>query len=109
MPTEREAIRKILDARPELAALFLKMIESGRMGCTDDIDPNEPIIVCAGDDHGGVIGSAQRNCTDCQTLVWLSPSTLEMLEKRGSAPYKILCLECVMKTTKEGYEEKRTD
>jgi hypothetical protein len=107
MPTEREAIRAILDARPELAALFVQMLKDGRLNSTDSIDPNEPIIVCAGSDHGGVTGSVQRNCHGCRCLVWLSPSTVEMIKNRGDAPYSILCLECVMETTKKADAKKR--
>jgi hypothetical protein len=101
MPTEREAIRAILDARPDLAKLLAEMVQDGRMGCTENIDPNEPITVVAGSDHGGVTGSQQRKCGNCGSAAWLSPSTLEMLEKRGDAPYEILCFDCVMKRTEK--------
>jgi hypothetical protein len=83
------------------------MVEDGRMGCTDNIDPKESITVCAGDDPGGVIGSQQRNCEGCQRVVWLSPSTSEMLAKRGDAPCEILCLDCVMKRTEKRNAKER--
>jgi hypothetical protein len=97
MPTERESIRLLLRAKPDFARMLADMIEQGRLGCSDDVDPSEPITICAGPDHGGVIGAVRRSCGGCGLLVWLSPSTLEMLEKRGSAPYEIRCHECAMK------------
>jgi hypothetical protein len=100
MPTEREAIRKILRERPELHAALRKAIEEGRLKSTDDMPDDEEIIIICGPDHGGIEGSKQVQC-ECGALVWMSPSTQEAWKARQAFPTRILCLPCVMKEGKE--------
>jgi hypothetical protein len=101
MPTERESIRKFLDDRSAVAEWLKRGLAEGRIGCTDAIaGTDEVLTVIAGSDSGGVIGSLQSKCCDCGVLVWLSPSTQEMLTKRGDLPTVIKCLQCVVKDAK---------
>lgn len=97
MPTEREAIRKLFNKRPDLADFFRRKIEDGTMGFTEDMPTDEEITIVAGDDHGGVTGSKQTKCDVCEAAVWLSPSTLAMLTERKRQAITIKCLPCVLK------------
>jgi len=97
MPTERESIRKFLNENSRVAALLKRGVAEGRIGCSDDVDKDEVMTVVAGPDSGGVIGSIQSKCDGCGSLVWLSPSTQEMMAKRGDGKTLIRCLDCVLK------------
>lgn len=101
MPTEREAIRKFLNKDSRVAAWVKRGVAEGRIGCSDDLDKDEAMTVVAGHDSGGVIGSIQSKCGGCGSLVWLSPSTQEMMAKRGDGTTLIRCLDCVLKEAKE--------
>jgi hypothetical protein len=96
MPTEREAIRKLLRERPEHHAALRKAIEEGRLKSTDEIPNDEEIVIICGPDHGGVEGSKQVQC-GCGELVWLSPSTQALLIERGRYPTRIICMSCFRK------------
>jgi hypothetical protein len=100
MPTEREALRKIFRERPELHAALRKAIEDGRLKDASEVDPNEEFTIVCGPDHGGVEGSKQAKCA-CGALVWMSPSTQELLKSREGLPTLIKCITCVMKETKK--------
>ena len=101
MPTEREAIRKLLRERPELHTALREAIEEGRLKSTDELpkEGKEFVFVC-GPDHGGVEGSKQVKC-ECGAAVWMSPSTQEAWKERQAFPTRVMCLECAMKYGKE--------
>ena len=101
MPTEREAIRKLLRERPELHTALREAIEEGRLKSTDELpkEGKEFVFVC-GSDHGGVEGSKQVKC-ECGAAVWMSPSTQEVWKERQAFPTRVMCLECAMKYGKE--------
>jgi hypothetical protein len=106
MPTEREALRKALRENPEAAAILHHLVISGRIKTPDSLDPTEPLNVICGPDHGGITGSKQDKC-GCGAVIWLSPSTQEMLTKRGQSPSKLLCPECAVRTmTDDAKDEK---
>lgn len=96
MSTEREAIRELFRKRPDLANYFRQKIENGTLGSTDDIPDDEEIIIVAGDAPGGVTGSKQTKCV-CGAVVWLSPSTQEMMAQRKQQTMTIKCLPCILK------------
>lgn len=97
MPSEREAIRKILRERPDLHAVLAKAIAEGRLKSADEIpETDEEIIFVCGPDHGGVEGSKQVKCA-CGAKVWMSPSTQELMKSRKGFPMRIMCNLCVMK------------
>ena len=97
MPTEREAIRKILRERPGLHRALAKAIEEGRLTSTADMpEEGEEFVFVCGPDHGGVEGSKQVKC-ECGAAVWMSPSTQLVLKEREAFPTRILCPVCVMK------------
>jgi hypothetical protein len=96
MPTEHEALRKLMRARPELRAALAKAAKEGRLkswGELTEAEKVEEMIIVCGPDHGGVEGSKQVQC-DCGELVWLSPSTQAMLIERGRSPSRIICMSC---------------
>jgi hypothetical protein len=96
MPTEREALRKIFRARPDLHAALVRAVEQGRLkswGEMSETEKEEEMIIVCGPDHGGVEGSKQVQC-GCGETVWLSPSTQAMLIERGRYPSRIICMSC---------------
>jgi hypothetical protein len=93
MPSEREAWRAFFRSRPEVRDLFKRLLESNRLATMDTLDKNEPLTVLAGPAHNGIIGSVQAKCS-CGELVWLAPSTQEMMAKRDAATYTIRCPKC---------------
>jgi hypothetical protein len=96
MPTEREALRKLMRARPELRAALAKAAKEGRLKSWDELteaEKEEEMLIVCGPDHGGVEGSKQVQCR-CGELVWLSPSTQAMLIERGRSPSRIICMSC---------------
>lgn len=96
MPTEREAIRKILREHPDFHRRLQKAIADGKLKSTDDLETGEGCIFVCGPDHGGVEGSKQVKC-ECGAAVWMSPSTQLVLKEREAFPTRILCPACVMK------------
>lgn len=100
--TEREAIRKMLDARPDVAQMLRSMVASGQMVGYDSL-PNidcEQLIVLCGTDHGGIEGSKQLRC-GCGVAIWMGPSTQEMIARR-TKPVTVLCSSCGRKSLGEG-------
>jgi hypothetical protein len=97
MPTEIEALRKILKARPDLHRALAKAAQEGRLKSWSDemteAEKEEEMIIVCGPDHGGVEGSKQVQC-GCGELVWLSPSTQAMLIERGRYPSRVICMSC---------------
>lgn len=107
MTTERESIRKLLDSHSPMADWLHEGVASGRIRSSDDIDHNEEIIVVGGPEHGGVDGAKQAKC-GCGAVVWISPSTQEMMAKRGpSAPTIIVCIPCLLKNAQTELEDTR--
>lgn len=106
MTTERESIRKLLDSHSPVADWLRDGVASGRIRSSEDIDLDEEIIVVGGDFHEGVDGSKQATCGSCGSVVWLSPSTQEMMAKRSPASVTISCVRCLLKDAKAELEEK---
>ena len=97
MPTEREAIRKILRERPDIHQMLLKALAAGKLKSTDDIpETDEEYIVLCGLDHGGVEGSKQGKC-GCGAIVWMSPSTQELIKSRKGFPTRVVCVRCAVR------------
>lgn len=100
MPTEREAIRKVLQERPELHAALKEAIEEGRLKSTDELpEEGEEFVFVCGPDHGGVEGTKQVKC-ECGVAVWMSPSTQEAWKSRQAFPTRVVCTDCAMKQLK---------
>jgi len=99
MPTERETIRKFLDEDSEMARWLKRSVANGRIKSVD-VSMDEVVTIMAGPNHGGVTGSIQTKC-GCGSLVWLSPSTQEMMQQRGDKPTVIMCIECALKVAME--------
>jgi hypothetical protein len=96
MPSELESIRNLLRSRSPVADWLKRGVASGKIRSTDEIDPEDEVIVVAGPVHDGVEGSKQAKCAECSAVVWLAPSTQEMMKTR-TAPVTIKCLGCVLK------------
>jgi hypothetical protein len=91
MASEREELDKLIQERPELAAMLRHRQKVLENAATDP----EPMFVAASEDHGNIEGSKQVQCA-CGTRVWISPSTQEMMTKRGAYPTSVLCPSCFM-------------
>lgn len=93
---ERDAIRQLLRERPELCEYLAKAVAEGKLKSTDDLPgTEEEVYFVVGPDHGGIEGSKQVQCA-CGNLGWLSPSTQEVITRRGAAPMRIMCLRCAI-------------
>ena len=95
MPTETEVIRAALKDDPEMAAKLYELAMTGKLAPLERADDSELLIVVATDNHCGIQGSLQTQCT-CTRLVWLSPSTQAMLKDRGHAPTIVMCSVCFL-------------
>lgn len=93
--TEREAIRKALRENPQHATALAKMVERGLVSSTKDIEPTEPVTIVGGLHHANIDGAKQFRCV-CGNLVWVSPSTQEVIANRP-AGYTIFCPACFIK------------
>lgn len=93
---ERKAFRRWMNENPERAAQLKKLFEKGKLKSTDDLpETEEEAVFICGPDHGGIDGSKQAQCA-CGNLVWLSPSTQEVITRRGDAPIRIICMRCAI-------------
>jgi glutamate/tyrosine decarboxylase-like PLP-dependent enzyme len=98
---EREAMRKMFDAHPEIARRIVKLIDARKL-----LAMNDPTI--DGQDIGTVVCSSSREDIDdsvsrlcaCGKRVWLSPSTQEVIAARGPSPTRVICVQCWMKELK---------
>jgi hypothetical protein len=52
------------------------------------------VVLIAGPKPFGIVGSKRAECMTCAAKLWLSPWSLEMLEKRGDRRTIILCESC---------------
>jgi hypothetical protein len=95
MPTEREILDQIISAADDETLAIMRKWE-----VANPADP-EPMVICAGPDSFGVIGAMQTQCARCDALVWLSPSTQELLAKRGNLATEVICVLCLMSRMKE--------
>jgi hypothetical protein len=102
VPTEREAIRNFVRGGGPLVERLSRAVDEGQLRIAGDAvaETDEELVVVASN-NCGIIGAKPANC-GCGTEVWLSPSTLEMMAKRGNRPTKIMCLPCVLKEKKNG-------
>jgi hypothetical protein len=96
MPSEREAIRKLLRENPELHRALQKAILEGRLHDASAIDSEEEIIIAVGPNHGGVEGAKQVKC-ECGELGWLSPSSQALMTERGRYPTRVMCMSCILR------------
>jgi hypothetical protein len=93
---EEEAVRRY----PTAAKAIKEMIAAGTVLDADKAAAtDEPLCILAGD-RTTIPGSRQTKC-GCGRLVWLSPDTLSMMEKRGSKPILICCATCVAKLAED--------
>jgi hypothetical protein len=102
MPTERESIRKLLQSHSPVADWLRDGVASGRIRSSDDVDASEEIIVVGSNSHEGVDGAKQAKCESCGSVVWLAPSTQEMMAKRAPASVTITCVRCLLKEMPDG-------
>jgi hypothetical protein len=105
MTTERESIRKLLDSHSPVADWLRDGVASGRIRSSDDVDLDEEIVVVGGDSHEDVDGSKQAKCGVCGSVVWLAPSTQEMMAKRAPASVTIACVRCLLRHAKAELKE----
>jgi hypothetical protein len=93
---EREAVRKALRENPVAYRILKKAVDEGKLKSTDDLpETEEEAVFICGPDHGGIDGSKQAQCA-CGNLVWLSPSSQEVITRRGDAPIRIICMRCAI-------------
>jgi hypothetical protein len=97
MLSKVDILRAFLRDNPEAIKAFNEVFANLRVD-DGNADTNDVLaVLCSGGAH--VKGSVQRRC-ECNSIVWLSPSTQKMLEKRGAAPYRLLCPHCLEKEIK---------
>ena len=105
MTTERESIRKLLESHSPVADWLRDGVTSGRIRSSDEVDPSEEIVVVASSTHENVDGAKQAKCGACGSVVWLSPSTQEMMAKRPQASITISCVRCLLMRAKNELED----
>lgn len=94
MPTERETIRKWMRENPERAALLKHLYDKGLLHDMEEaIATSEPLTMICGPESGGIHGSKMAKC-ECGAVIWLSPSSQELLARRGAAPTRLACMSC---------------
>jgi len=101
MPSEREVIRKVLRQMDNKTLAVLKNME-----CEESVPDTEPMKVLAADDPGGITGSKQVPATCCGRKVWISPSTQDMIARRGKHMVEVVCVQCLIVLMKEAKREK---
>jgi len=106
MPSEIAVLRAALKSSPEHHARLRRLCESGAIGPMVDIPDDEPLTIVAAPDHYGIDGAKQAQC-GCGIIVWMTPLTLTMLLKRGTAPHRVLCPLCFIKELKEDHAQAR--
>lgn len=94
---ERDAVRMVFRARPEMKEKLRDMYDKGKLKSVNDIPPNDAVIVVGGSGPSLIDGSKPYACAECGALVSLSPSSQEMMEKRGKHLCHIVCISCVVK------------
>ena len=87
-----------------MARWLKRGVAEGRIKALD-FDMDDVVTVLAGPNHGGVTGSVQSKC-GCGSMVWLSPSTQEMMQQRGDKPTIIMCRQCALKIAQEAAKPK---
>jgi hypothetical protein len=96
MPNEIATLRAALRTSPEYHRKLHQLFVSGVVQPAD-LDPTEEITIVAASEHFGMEGAKQARCA-CGVIVWLSPSTQEMVAARGDVPQpRIACIGCFTK------------
>lgn len=93
--TEQEAIRKA--ETPTMAEALRRLAQQGRLKKPEELTPAElagPMVVVGGASHCGIVGSKQARCT-CGAIIWLSPSSLEMMARHTGSLTK-RCVRCAL-------------
>jgi hypothetical protein len=100
--TEREAIRRTFAQSPELVARLRQLLGEGRLIGFESAPVNEELLVLCGT-RTSIDGSQQRRCA-CKAIIWISPSTIEMLARRpaGAPEATLLCPSCAAQLSKKG-------
>jgi hypothetical protein len=106
MPTETALIRAAIKESPRLQSMLRDLADRGALGPLTDVSEDEELTVVAAPEHYGMTGAKQHLC-GCGGIVWLSPSTQEMLIARGEAPTLILYILCFIGKIRRDREEAR--
>ena len=93
--TEAEAIRKAIASNPEAADQLRKLIDEGKLSAPGEMPPDEPLVLIGGPSPVGITGAKQFRC-QCGNIIWLSPSSLDLMEKHPGEKSTI-CLDCMLK------------
>lgn len=95
MANEIATLRAALRSNPEHHAKLRELVERGLIGPACDIPDDGPVTVVAAPEHFGIDGAKQAKC-GCGRIVWLSPSTQEMMKARDAVPtlLRVLCVWC---------------
>jgi hypothetical protein len=96
MPSERERVRAFLDAHPEWAEFLSEKAKAGKLMAAEDIAPSDELIVVVSNNPAEITGSKQVKC-GCGAIVWMSPSTQELIRSRKGFPTRVVCVRCAVR------------
>jgi hypothetical protein len=96
MPSEREVIRKVIREVDDETLATLKNME-----CESSVPDDQPMKVLAAEDSGGIDDSILIAADCCKRMVWISPSTQEMMTRRGRHMVEVVCVYCFIAAIKE--------
>jgi hypothetical protein len=99
---ERESLRRIFARNPKLKDFLYRKYQRGELKSFEDLPAEgDDLIVVAGPDSGGITGSLQTKCEGCGLIVWLSPSTQEMMRGRDRTTIQVCCMPCAIKKAQD--------
>jgi hypothetical protein len=103
---EVESIRKFCLERPDLAEKITTMHENGRIKSSSDIseEARQGELMIIGSPKTDIDGSKQYRCVTCNSILWLVPSTQEMIAQH-KGPIHPTCLACFTKFLKDKVNE----
>jgi hypothetical protein len=96
---EHEALLQLFRDSPA-AAKLLATLPANKIQSIDDLPPGTPIVMVGAWNHAGITGSKQGRCAMCNAILWLAPSSLEVIEQKKSS-ITISCVLCAMKKVVE--------
>lgn len=99
---EQDALDQFRRDSPALFDRIDKLRAEGKIitATNADLKDDDEVMIVGGYGHAHINGSQQRLCSTCACVVWISPSSQELL--RTHTTVHLFCLECAKPHLPEG-------